>query len=129
MPTPSGGEEQTVSGSSGSHVRIASQHDRRGMPGARVDEAALARVVGGGDDRREGLAELALEHRSGRLHGTPRRESRLEVGAQREAHERGVRERLAAVPGDVADDHRELAVLEREHVVEVPARAGPAAGR
>ena len=38
-------------------------------------------------------------------------------------------QRLAAVAGDVADDHRQAAVLEREQVVEVTARAGPSAGR
>ena len=60
-----------------------------------------------------------------------RGQARLEVRAQREAHERRVRQRLATVTGDVADDHRQLPVLEREHVVEVTAgaRARRPAGR
>ena len=72
--------------------------------------------------------ELALEHRRRRSAARPRRQTGLEVGAQREAHERRVRQRLAAVSGDVADDHRELAVLEREHVVEVATRPGAGCG-
>ena len=92
------------------------------MTGAGVDQHALARVIGGGHDGRERAPELALEHGSGRLQGAARRQAGLEVGAQREAHERRVGQRLAPVPGDVADDHRQPAVLEREHVVEVAAR-------
>ena len=67
--------------------------------------------------------ELAVEHAAGGLQRLARRQARLEVGAHGEAHERGVRQRLAPVPGDVADDHREATVLEREHVVEVAAGA------
>ena len=92
------------------------------MTGAGVGEDALARLIGGRHDGGERPPELALEHGSSRLHGDPRREAGLEVCAQREAHERRMWQRLTPVSGDVADDYRELTVLEREHVVEIPAR-------
>ena len=93
------------------------------MTGAGIGEGALTRVVDRRHDRGEGLSELALEHRSGRLHRTTRGQAGLQVCPQREPHERRVRQRLASVAGDVAEDHRQATVLEREHVVEVAARA------
>ncbi len=59
------------------------EHDRRRVTGAGVGERALARVVDRRDDGREGVAELALEHRAGRLQRLARRQAGLEVGAQR----------------------------------------------
>ena len=94
------------------------------MPGARVHQRALLGLVGRDHDRREGLAELALQHVPGGLHRPARRQARLEIGAQREAHERRVWQRLATVPGDVAEEDRDATVLEREHVIEVSARTG-----
>ena len=73
-------------------------------------------------------AQRALEHCPRGLHGAPRRETGLQICPQREAHERGVGQRLASVSGDVADDDGEPAVVEREQVVEVPARSRPVGG-
>ena len=69
-----------------------------------------------------------LEHGSGGLHCSARGEAGLQIGPQGEAHERCVRERLTAMTGDVADDHSQLAVLEREDVVEVSAGGGSGGG-
>ena len=52
----------------------------------------------------------------------------VEVRPQRVADERSLRKRRGAVPGDVAHDHREAPVLEREEVVEVTARGGALGG-
>ena len=93
------------------------------MTRARIDQDSIAGVIGRSHDRGEGAAELALEHGPGRLHRAPRRQAGLEVCAQRKAHQRRVGQRLASVSGDVTDDHRQLAVLEGKHVVEVAAGA------
>src|SRR6185437_16773245 len=98
--------------------RGLAEDDGGRMPGARIRQLALARVVSGDHDRGEGAGELAIEHASGRPQRLARGEAGLEIGPYGEAQQRRVRQRLAPVPGDVADDHGDLAILEREHVVE-----------
>ena len=125
LPTPIGGDEQTVIGAIDRVPRA-----RRAADGRRRRTSACARAGDRWPARRWRTKSPSWRSSTGagRLQRAPRRKAGLEVRAQREAHERGVRQRLAAVSGDVADDDRELAVLEREHVVEVAACAGPGCG-
>ena len=51
-----------------------------------------------------------------------------EQRAQRVAGERGERDRVAAVAGDVAEQHADAVLVEREDVVEVAARGGAVGG-
>ena len=93
------------------------------MTGASVGEDALAWLISGRHDGGERPSELTLEHSSRRLHGGPRRETGLKVCPQREAHERRMRQRLPSVSGYIADDDRQLTILECEHIVEIAARS------
>ena len=94
------------------------------MTGTGVDQYAVARLIGGRYDGGERSTELAIEHTSRRLHRFPRREASLQVRPQRKANERSMRQRLAAMSGDITDDDRQLAILERKHVIEIPSRSG-----
>ena len=67
--------------------------------------------------------ELAGQHRAGDLESLARLEPGLHIRAQGVASERRAAERGAAVPGYVADEDRRLTAGQREHVVEVAARA------
>jgi hypothetical protein len=80
--------------------------------------------VHGEENSGEVAAQVDDDHPAGHLKGHTRLEARLEVGAQRVAHERRARECAAAVAGDVAEDEAHAATRQGQHVVEVPARPG-----
>ena len=123
-PTPIGGEE-----AGGDRlVRLRADDDRRRVAGARVGERARLRIVHGQQHGGEVAAQVLVDHAAGDLQGHARLEARLEVGAQRVAHEGGAGQRAAAVAGHVAEDEADAAAGQRKHVVEVAARAG-AVGR
>ena len=123
-PTPIGGEERRGNGL----VRLRSDHDRRRVPGGRVRQRTRFRVVHGEQNGGEVSAQVVVDHAAGHLERHARLEAGLEVGAQRVAHEGGAGERAAAVAGHVAEDEADAAARQRQHVVEVAARAG-AVGR
>ena len=104
-------------------VPAGANHDRRGMAGARIGERAAARIV-----HRQHHRWRSPRPGARRSPGRPpaaRRaaRARLEVGAQRVAHEGGAGERGAAVAGHVAEDERGAPAGKGHGVVEVPARA------
>ena len=88
----------------------------------------LTGIVDGGDDRREVVRQAAVERAPGDRERLARGQPRLEVRAHREAHERRLGERLAAVAGDVAEQQPDAPVGQRERVVEVTAGGGAVGG-
>ena len=109
-------------------VRLRADDDRRRVAGAGVGERARVGVVHREQDGGEVAAQVVVDHAAGDLQRDARLEARLEVGAQRVAHEGGAGERAAAVAGHVAEDEADASARQREHVVEVAAGAGAVGG-
>ena len=97
--------------------------DRCRVPGARIRQRARLRIVHGQKHGCEVTTQVLVDHAPGHLQRHPRLETGLEVGAQRVAHEGGAGERAAPVAGHVAENEANSPARQREHVVEVSARA------
>ena len=97
----------------------------RVMPGAGVSKRQIARVV----DRVEGSDEVAVGRVMGREPFVNIREqfaglrNRARVGVRQGVHDRHQDRGRCAVPTDVGDQESPFAILEREDVVIIPARA------
>jgi hypothetical protein len=108
--------------------RAATEPGTSGTVVWRVRQRARFRIVHGQEHSREVSAQVLVDHPAGHLERHARLEPCLEVGAQRVAHEGRAGERASAVAGHVAEDEADAAAREREHVVEVAARAGAVGG-
>ena len=101
--------------------RRTEQHRRR-VARQRVRERAGVFVIDAEGDRGVALASAVNEHAACERQCHARLEARLQVGAQRVARERRVRERFVPMPSDVSEHDRHLARPRHEEVVEVSTR-------
>ena len=90
-------------------TRLQPKQDRRRMARAGIRQDALAGVVHAHHDRREVLHRAVGQHPSGQRQRRARLQPGLQVGAQRVAHQRRLRQSFMPVAGDIADDQRDPA--------------------